>query len=98
MSDVVAIESLIANRREPRVLDPPSAVRRLSVAEAYAVQDRLRAALLDRGEHIIGWKAGLTNVKFQQQCEMDEPVSAFLLASGVFSSGAEVPVKRFAGL
>ncbi len=97
MSDV-AIEPLIANRREPRLIEPPSAVRRLSVAEAYAVQDRLRSALLDRGERLIGWKAGLTNAKGQKQFEVDEPVCAFLLASGVFSSGAEIPAARFVGL
>src|SRR5439155_813753 len=46
----------------------------------------------------IGWKAGLTNAKIQAQFEMDEPVCGFLLASGVYSSGAEVPAARFAGL
>jgi len=94
----VAIEPLIANRREPRLIAPPSAQRRLSVAEAYTVQDRVREALLTRGERLIGWKAGLTNAKVQAQFEMDEPVCGFLLASGVYSSGAEVPAARFAGL
>jgi len=93
-----AIEPLIANRREPRLLAPPSANRRLSVAEAYAVQDRLREALLARGERLIGWKAGLTNAKGQAQFEVQEPVCAFLLASGVFASGAEIPATRFVGL
>lgn len=97
MSDV-AIEPLIANRREPRLIPPPSAHRRLSVAEAYAVQDRLREALLARGERVIGWKAGLTNARAQAQLEVAEPVCAFLLASGVFTSGAEIPAARFAGL
>jgi len=94
----VAIEPLIANRREPRLIAPPSAQRRLSVAEAYTVQDRLREALLARGERLIGWKAGLTNAKGQAQFEVEEPVCGFLLASGVFSSGAEIPAARFAGL
>src|SRR3989442_7718558 len=55
MTDV-AIEPLIANRREPRLIAPPSAQRRLSVAEAYTVQDRVREALLTRGERLIWLK------------------------------------------
>src|SRR5947209_14015322 len=97
MTDV-AIEPLIANRREPRLIAPPSAQRRLSVAEAYTVQDRVREALLTRGERRIGWKAGLTNAKIQAQFEMDEPVCGFLLAGGVYSSGVDGPGARFGGV
>jgi 2-keto-4-pentenoate hydratase len=92
------IESFIAARREPRQIAPPSAVRALSPDEAYAVQERLREALLARGEKVIGWKAGFTSRAAQAQFGAAEPVCAFLLASGVYPSGGDVPMARFAAL
>jgi 2-oxopent-4-enoate/cis-2-oxohex-4-enoate hydratase len=90
------IEQFIAARRGPRVIEPPSATRALSLAEAYQVQDRLRDALVARGESVIGWKAGFTARSAQAMFQVTEPVSGFLLASGVFPSGADVPLARFA--
>lgn len=91
----VSLERLIAARREARAIEPPSAVRRLSAAEAYAVQDRLREALLAQGERLAGWKVGLTTRAAQQQFEAEEPVSGFLLAGGVYATGSTVPAARF---
>jgi 2-keto-4-pentenoate hydratase len=94
----VSIEPLLAVRGAPCLLPPPSQTRRLSLEEAYAVQDRLREAFVAAGEQVIGWKAGLTNRTGQQQFQLQEPVSAFLLGSGVFPSGAAVPMARFTNL
>src|SRR5262249_61956060 len=69
-----------------------------AVAGAYAVEERGRGALLDGGGGLLGWKAGLENAKLQARFERAEPVCGFLLASGVFTSGAEIPASRFAGL
>ncbi|HXG16620.1 MAG TPA: fumarylacetoacetate hydrolase family protein [Calidithermus sp.] len=91
----VEVERLVAIRRQPGAVPPPSATRRLSVTEAYAVQDRLREALLAQGERLVGWKVGLTSRASQQQFGAEEPVSGFLLASGVHPSGSAVPVARF---
>ena len=95
MVDDAVIREFLAARDEPRRLAPPSETRRLSVEEAYALQDRLRAALLARGEFLVGWKAGFTTAAAQQAFGCTEPVCAFLLASGVFPSGADVPFARF---
>lgn len=92
------LEALIAARRDPRPIAPPSATRALSEAEAYAVQDRLRAALLARGERLVGWKAGFTSRAAQAQFGATEPVCGFLLASGVVPGGADVPLARFSAL
>lgn len=94
----IAIEPFLAARREPRQLTPPSQTRRLTTPEAYVVQDCLREALLAQGERLIGWKAGFTTKAAQKQFQADEPVCGFLLASGVFTTGDEVPVARFANL
>lgn len=68
------------------------------MSEAYAIQDRLREALVARGERVIGWKAGFTSGATQKMFDTDEPVCGFLLASGVFTSGSEVPCSRFAAV
>lgn len=93
-----SVEPLVTARVDHRTIVPPSESGHLTVADAYGLQDRLRAALLARGERVIGWKAGLTSRLTQAMFAAEEPVCAFLLASGVFASGAEVPCARFAAL
>lgn len=97
MGDPV-IEAFIAARQEPRTHRPPSVERRLSPSEAYRLQDRLRDALVAQGDRVAGWKVGFTTRAAQQANEVDEPVSAFLLASGVVLTGGEVPARRFVSL
>jgi 2-keto-4-pentenoate hydratase len=89
------VKECMAARDEPRTHRPPSEQRRLSVTEAYAVQDRLREALIARGEQVAGWKAGFTSRALQDAFEVTEPVCAFLLASGVLTSGASIAAARF---
>ena len=92
------VAALVEARRRPGALAPPSEARRLSHDEAYAVQDRVREALLAGGERVVGWKAGLTNARLQKTYGVTEPVCGFLLGSGVLSSGVEVPMSRFTSL
>ena len=92
------VDDLLSVRARPGRLAPPSETRPLSLAEAYATQDRLREALLARGERLAGWKAGLTNRATQAMFGAEGPVCGFLLASGVFPSRAEVSVARFGAL
>ena len=87
--------TLIEARRQPRAFSPPSETAPLSLAEAYAVQDRLRETLVARGDRVAGWKAAFTNAAMQKGYGTTEPVSSFLLASGVFGTGVEVPMARF---
>lgn len=51
------IAELIAARDSHRPIAPPSATRAFSVGEAYELQDRLREALVARGEHSLAWIA-----------------------------------------
>lgn len=95
MSDTDLVKECLAARDEPRPHTPPSEKRRLSLTEAYGVQDRLREALIGRGERVAGWKAGFTSKAGQEAYQVSEPVCAFLLASGVLSSGAEIAAARF---
>ena len=92
------LDELLAARAQHRCLAPPSETRPLSLADAYAIQDRLREALLAAGDRLAGWKAGFTTRATQAAFGSDGPVSGFLLASGVFPSPADVPAARFASL
>jgi 2-keto-4-pentenoate hydratase len=89
------VETLAAARTHPGRRPPPSEDRRLAAAEAYACQDRVRETLVGRGERVVGWKVGFTGRMAQEMFGHFEPVSGFLLGSGVFTSGADVPFARF---
>ena len=96
--DRTLIEQFMRARGEAVPHRPPSEQgRRLELAEAYRLQDALREALLARGERLAGWKAAFTNRAAQEANHLAEPGCAFLLASGVLASGAEVPFARFSG-
>jgi 2-keto-4-pentenoate hydratase len=90
-----SVEATLHARTRVEPYRPPSAERALSMAEAYAVQDRVREALVSRGERLIGWKAGFTGKAAQEMFQCPEPVSGFLLGSGVYADRAEVPLSRF---
>lgn len=89
------VTTFVESRLRPRAVAPPSQTMALSLAEAYAVQDRLRETLVARGERVAGWKAAFTNAVMQQSYGTTEPVCAFLLASGVLGNGAAVAMSRF---
>ncbi len=92
------VKELIAARDTPRLHRPLSEQRGLTAPEAYALQDQVRETLIARGERLAGWKAALTTRVTQEFVNYSEPISGFLLASGVFPSGAEIPQARFANL
>lgn len=97
MSDAI-VERILANRDRRVQIAPPSETKPLSSAEAYALQDTLRERLVARGERVIGWKAGFTSKATQTAFGTSDPVCGVLLAEGVFSSPAEVPMGRFVQL
>jgi 2-keto-4-pentenoate hydratase len=99
-SDTELIAEFVRARTEHRSHTPPSERRGqpLPLAEAYRLQDRLRETLIGGGEKVAGWKAGFTNRAAQESFQVNEPVCAFLLASSVLPSNAQVPVARFTGL
>ena len=45
----------------------------LTVADAYAIQQRVVAGRLTDGARIVGWKIGLTSLAMQQQLGVDQP-------------------------
>lgn len=97
MTDTL-VSALVSARGRPGAMAPPSETRPLTFDEAYTVQDRVREALVARGDRIVGWKAGLTNAGLQKTYGVTSPVCGFLLGNGVLASGVEVAMSRFTSL
>lgn len=89
------MHDLFRDHRLTRRHDVPIAA--LSIAEAYAVQDRVLALRQDSGEVPIGWKVGCTSRAVQRQFGLDAPVSARLMAPYVYDSGVRLDVGDFHG-
>jgi 2-keto-4-pentenoate hydratase len=89
------LDRLLESRRTHRKAPLPSPLAALSLDDAYRVQDELRRALVAHGDTVVGWKAGLTGKGAQETTGIHHPVSAFLLASGVYATGDTVPLARF---
>jgi len=94
-----AVERLVKSRAGREVSPPLSETAAdLTLEQGYAIQRALERALVERGDRVVGWKAGFTNATLQETYGVSEPVLGFLLASGVFASGDAVPAARFASL
>ena len=77
---------LEAARREVRRIESlPEDVRPRSLADAYAIADRLAERL---GWPLAGWYCGCTNVALQRRLGLDEPVYGRLFAPLVHHSPA----------
>ena len=68
-------------------LDPP--IAKISIAEAYAVQDQVAALRVARGEEIVGYKVGCTSAAIRRQFGLQEPISGRLFRPHVHQEGAE---------
>jgi 2-keto-4-pentenoate hydratase len=94
-----AVQRLVKNRASREVAPPLSETAPdLTLEQGYAIQRSLEHALVERGDRVVGWKAGFTTAALQEAYGVAEPVLGFLLASGVFGSGDAVPVSRFVSL
>lgn len=63
--------------------------------DAYAVQNQIRARKIARGEHIVGYKMGLTSRAKMEQMGVDSPVYGFLSDRFEIQESGVVPVSRF---
>ncbi|GGN58703.1 4-oxalocrotonate decarboxylase [Streptomyces albiflavescens] len=63
----------------------------LDLDTAYAVQDETLQRRLNRGEHIVGIKLGLTSRAKQQRMGIDVPLTAWLTDAMLLPADAPVP-------
>jgi 2-keto-4-pentenoate hydratase len=75
----------VARLKHELIEDLPETCRPTTIADAYAIQDRLVELL---GEPVAGWLVGCTNVEIQRQLGLSEPYAARVLASSLFKSPA----------
>jgi 2-keto-4-pentenoate hydratase len=70
-------------------------ISRLSLAQAYQVQDGVIAARVQQGAKVVGWKVGCTSAAIRQQFGLTEPISGKVLMPDVFHSGDHVASSSF---
>ncbi|GII64831.1 2-keto-4-pentenoate hydratase [Sphaerisporangium krabiense] len=67
----------------------------MGMADGYAIQRDLVGMLLDDGDRVIGYKAGLTSVPMQRLFGVDTPDYGPVLASTLYADGDRVPREAF---
>ena len=94
--DDAATELLDMRARGRVVPDLPAALRPASLADAYAVQQRVVAGLVAPTDgRCIGYKCACTNEIAQAALQIDRPVFGRLLAQTTSPSGVTLPADRF---
>ncbi len=84
-------DTILVARRRGVLLKAPLSDGPDGLDEAYAVQERVVQARLERGERIVGWKLGYTSAAMRRQMGIDEPNLGPLTDSMVVTSGAVLP-------
>lgn len=91
-----AAQSLFTSEQDGRQIGILSESHpKMTLADAYAVQDALVALKRDAGRRQIGWKIGLTSRAMQQALQIETPDSGVLFDDMLFASGDTIPPARF---
>ncbi len=95
--DPDALAQALYDARRTRVPIRPltETVPEMTVADAYAVQQRLVERLMADGDRLVGFKLGLTSRPMQEMFGVDQPDYGPLLSSMVLSDGVEVDLGGF---
>ncbi len=94
MFDPEVVAGQLYDARRTRVPIPPFGAG-LNARAGYRIQKELVKLLLADGDRIVGHKVGLTSKPMQRLIGMDSPDYGPVLASTVYTDGAEVPMSRF---
>ena len=92
-----AAAELLDMRATRRVVpDLPPSLRPQTLTDAYAIQDRVVAALLaQRGGRGIGFKVACTNEIAQTALQIDRPVFGRLMSQTTSPAGTTLPADQF---
>jgi 2-keto-4-pentenoate hydratase len=89
--DVALIaRELLEARRSRRSRPPITDSLPLTLGDAYAIQQLVTAARLERGERIVGWKLGYTSRPMRLQMGIDAPNFGPLTDAMLLPSGSDV--------
>lgn len=87
---------LYAARRDRAPIAPlTDAEPELTLDDAYVIQQDLLELLLADGDHIVGYKLGLTSQAMQQMLGVDTPDFSAVVGSQQLPAGGEVELGRF---
>lgn len=73
---------------------PSASVPNLDVKKAYQIQDQFVSKLIQKGDKVAGYKAGLTSAPAQKKFKAPGPVTGVLLESMQIVNG-KIPAKNF---
>jgi|GEM_PF-6623994 len=72
-----------------------SSMGKLSIEEAYRVQDKIIAARLQKGQKHIGWKVGATSQSVMRQLKIHEPIYGCMTSDSCYSLLKKVHASDF---
>jgi 2-keto-4-pentenoate hydratase len=95
--DAAAKARALYEARRTRIPIPPFTDEdpSLDIADGYAIQRELVPLLLADGDHIVGYKVGITSKAMQRMAGIDSPDYGPVLASTMFCDGDTIPLDRF---
>jgi 2-keto-4-pentenoate hydratase len=65
-------------------------IGRLSIEQAYQVQEKVSEKRINKGEKVAGYKVGCTSKAIQEQFGLREPIYAQLFEPYIFKDGSEI--------
>jgi len=72
-----------------------ASVNKLSIAEAYVVQDLVTRKRIEIGERVVGYKVGCTSTAIRQQFGINEPINGKLFQPHILDSNARVDYSNY---
>lgn len=97
LSVQVAVDRIVNARSANAMLESLFADSDCSIEYAYTVQDAVRDALVQRGQHPIGWKLAATGPAGQALFGITEPIFGFLMPH-TYRDGDTISSATFANL
>src|SRR4029450_10279616 len=92
----VAVELLEMRTKRRVVSDLPLPLRPQTLADAYAIQDRVVSALVAQADgRCIGFKVARTNEIAQAALQIDRPVFGRLMSQSTSPSGTTLAADQF---
>lgn len=77
------------------IAPPRESIEGMTVADAYAIQQRQERAFVEAGHEIVGRKIGLTSLAMQKQLGVDSPDFGFFTDKLSFEPGRPIAVSQF---
>jgi len=93
--DSITIKKLAAHLEEAEltrtaVVKITDAHPALGIADAYLIQDEIRARKIARGARVVGFKMGFTSLAKMRQMGVSDPIFGFLTDQAMCRDGADI--------